>query len=186
MERNQLTHFDHEGRPIMVDVSDKPTTPREAVAEARVRMAAATRQLIESKSVRKGDVLTVAELAGTMAAKRTSDLIPLCHPLPLTGVQVRGQWLPADHPDEALLQLVATVRTTYATGVEMEALTACSIAALTVYDMCKAVDRAMTVECVRLLYKAGGKSGVFQRSEGGEETATRPSAGEDGDDGDAR
>ncbi|WP_067933730.1 cyclic pyranopterin monophosphate synthase MoaC [Alicyclobacillus kakegawensis] len=158
-----FTHFDDRGRPRMVDVSGKPATRREAVAEARVRMAARTRQLVESQSIAKGDVTVVAELAGTMGAKRTSDLIPLCHPLPLSKVEVVSQWLPADSHDTALLQLTASVSTTYATGVEMEALTACSVAALTVYDMCKAVDREMTIECIRLLRKSGGQSGDFVR-----------------------
>ncbi|MCL6515795.1 cyclic pyranopterin monophosphate synthase MoaC [Alicyclobacillus sp.] len=162
MSESTFTHFDEAGRPRMVDVTDKPETDREAAARARVRMRADTREKIEQGRMAKGDVLTIAELAGVMAAKRTADLIPLCHPVPLSGVRVTTAW--EDAPEgEAILRIEARVRTTYRTGVEMEALTACSVAALTVYDMCKAVDRAMEVEHIGLIYKAGGKSGVFQR-----------------------
>ncbi|MCL6631236.1 MAG: cyclic pyranopterin monophosphate synthase MoaC [Alicyclobacillus herbarius] len=163
MQDKGLTHFDKDGRPRMVDVSEKPPTQREAEAEARVRMARTTRQLVEDRALAKGDVTTVAELAGIMAAKRTADLIPLCHPLPLTKVHVTSGWLPQEDEKTAVLQIRARIRTTYSTGVEMEALTACSIAALTVYDMCKAVDREMTIECIRLLEKSGGQSGEFRR-----------------------
>jgi cyclic pyranopterin phosphate synthase len=159
-----LTHFDEAGRPRMVDVSDKPETAREAVAEARIRMQASTREKIEQGRMVKGDVLAVAELAGVMAAKRTPDLIPLCHPIPISGVRVKTAWEDAAGAG-AVLRIEAAVRTTYRTGVEMEALTACSVAALTVYDMCKAVDRGMVIEQIALVYKAGGKSGVFQRTD---------------------
>jgi len=152
-----LTHFDAEGRAAMVDVSAKPETAREATARARVTMAPATAVLIASGTAAKGDVLGVARLAGIMAAKRTAELIPLCHPLPLSSVSldlaVSG----------AGVEIAATVRTTGRTGVEMEALTAASVAALTVYDMVKAVDRAMRIEGLRVVHKAGGKSGEFRQ-----------------------
>jgi cyclic pyranopterin monophosphate synthase len=162
----QFTHFDESGAPHMVDVSDKQDTAREATARAYVRMNRTTRELIEQQAIKKGDVVSIAELAGVMAAKKTADFIPLCHPLPITKVSVKGTWVDAEggNRDTALLALDATVKTTYKTGVEMEALTACSIAALTVYDMCKAVDRGMTIEQVGLVYKSGGKSGTFERS----------------------
>jgi cyclic pyranopterin phosphate synthase len=149
----ELTHFDESGAARMVDTTQKPETQREAQAEARVRMAPQTLQLIQNTQISKGDVLAVARLAGILAAKRTGDLIPLCHPLPLTGVTLDFQT-----EGEALLVIRATVRTFARTGVEMEALTAASIAALTVYDMCKSVDRVMSVEHVRLLSKTGGRS----------------------------
>ena len=151
----QLSHIDDAGRARMVDVSAKADTEREAVAAGRVRMAPETLALIASGGVPKGDVIATARLAGIMAAKRTHELIPLCHPLLLTDIDVE---LTPDESD-SLLHIRATVRTTGKTGVEMEALTAVSVAALTVYDMCKAVDRAMRVEDVRLLRKRGGKSG---------------------------
>ncbi|GAB0119014.1 cyclic pyranopterin monophosphate synthase MoaC [Acidisoma sp. 7E03] len=156
-EGPKLTHFDAAGRAAMVDVSDKAETQREATARARVVMQPATLALIQSGSAAKGDVLGVARLAGIMAAKRTADLIPLCHPLPLSSVRVDLE------PDEAAatVEITATVRTTGRTGVEMEALTAASVAALTVYDMCKAVDRGMVVESLRVVAKSGGKSGDF-------------------------
>jgi cyclic pyranopterin monophosphate synthase len=153
----ELTHFDAEGRAVMVDVSAKPETARTATARATVLMAAETRELIRSGQAKKGDVLGVARLAGIMAAKRTADLIPLCHPLPISAVTL----------DLALatggVEIEATVRTTGRTGVEMEALTAASVAALTVYDMCKAVDRGMRVDGLRVVHKAGGKSGEFRQ-----------------------
>jgi cyclic pyranopterin phosphate synthase len=151
----KLSHLDSEGRARMVDVSDKPDTRREAEAAAVVRMQPETLALIQSGGVPKGDVLAVAELAGVMAAKRTSELIPLCHPLSLDDVQVSAT------PDEAssTVEIRAVARTTGKTGVEMEALTAVAVAALTVYDMCKAADRGMRVEAVRLVRKSGGRSG---------------------------
>jgi cyclic pyranopterin phosphate synthase len=150
-----LTHFDAAGRAAMVDVSDKAETRREATAAARIVMRPETLALIMSGTAKKGDVLGVARLAGIMAAKRTADLIPLCHPLPLSAVTLDLV------PDEAssAVEITATVRTTGRTGVEMEALTAASIAALTVYDMCKAVDRGMVIEGLRVLAKSGGASG---------------------------
>ncbi len=156
----ELTHFDATGASRMVDVGDKPETHRTARASALVRMASATLALIRDKGAAKGDVLEVARLAGIMAAKKTGELIPLCHPLPLTGVTVDFAFAGDD-----LLRIEATARVFGRTGVEMEALTAVSVAALTVYDMCKAVDRAMTVERVRLEEKTGGKSGPFRRDD---------------------
>lgn len=155
---DQLTHFDAEGRAAMVDVSAKPETAREATARVRVAMEETTAALIASGGAAKGDVLGVARLAGIMAAKRTAELIPLCHPLPISSVAldlaVEGSGV----------EIAATVRTTGRTGVEMEALTAASVAALTVYDMVKAVDRAMRIEGLRVVHKAGGKSGEFRQA----------------------
>jgi len=154
-----LTHFDQAGNAAMVDVSGKPVTARTATAKARVVMAAETLAMIQQGSAKKGDVLGVARLAGIMGAKRTADLIPLCHPLPITSVKVD---LETDTAANAV-DITATVRTTGQTGVEMEALTAASVAALTVYDMCKAVDRSMRIEGLRVTHKAGGKSGEFSQ-----------------------
>jgi cyclic pyranopterin monophosphate synthase len=153
-----LTHFDTEGRARMVDVSAKDETARVAVAGGRVRMRAETLARVRAGSVGKGDVLAVARLAGIMAAKRTADLIPLCHPLALTSVEVD---LVANE-DTSAVEITATCRLRGRTGVEMEALTAVAVAALTVYDMCKAIDRGMVVEDVRLLHKSGGKSGTYE------------------------
>ncbi|PZW68517.1 cyclic pyranopterin phosphate synthase [Pseudomonas sp. URMO17WK12:I1] len=155
-----LTHLDSQGRANMVDVSDKAQTVREAVAEARVRMLPTTLQMIVDGEHPKGDVFAVARIAGIQAAKKTSDLIPLCHPLMLTSVKVELQ---ADGEDAVLIR--ARCKLTGQTGVEMEALTAASVTALTIYDMCKAVDRGMTIEQVRLLEKLGGKSGHFLADE---------------------
>ncbi|MFV1966813.1 MAG: cyclic pyranopterin monophosphate synthase MoaC [Pirellulaceae bacterium] len=157
---SELSHFDERGHSRMVDVADKSVTNRRARASAMVRMASETAHLIRDGGLAKGDVLEVARLAGIMAAKRTGELIPLCHPLPLEAVE-----LSLDFVEETALQIVATVRVTAKTGVEMEALTAASVAALTVYDMCKAVDRSMTIEQVRLEEKSGGRSGRFQRKD---------------------
>jgi cyclic pyranopterin phosphate synthase len=155
---SELSHFDQAGASRMVDTSGKPDTAREARASAIVRMQPATLALIRDKALAKGDVFEVARLAGIMAAKRTSDLIPLCHPLPITGVTVDFT------PDGAdSLRIEAAVKVFGKTGVEMEALTAVSVTALTVYDMCKSVDRGMTIERVRLEEKTGGKSGHFVR-----------------------
>ena len=152
-----FTHFDSAGNAAMVDVSDKAVTNRTATARVRVVMEAATLAMIQAGSAKKGDVLGVARLAGIMGAKRTADLIPLCHPLPITSVKVD---LTTDAAANTV-EIAATVRTTGQTGVEMEALTAASVAALTVYDMCKAVDRSMRIEGLRVTHKAGGKSGEF-------------------------
>ena len=150
-----FTHFDAEGRAVMVDVSDKAETERTATARGSVLMQPETLKLILEGGFKKGDVLSVARLAGIMGAKRTPDLIPLCHPLALTSVKVE---LTAD-PDRHAVDITATCKLKGRTGVEMEALTAVSVAALTVYDMCKAVDRGMTITGIQLLHKAGGKSG---------------------------
>ena len=156
----ELTHFDPSGASRMVDVGGKPETERTARASGRVRMQPATAALIRDRGLAKGDVLEVARLAGIMAAKRTGGLIPLCHPLPITAVTVDFAF-----PADDLLRIEAVVRVLGRTGVEMEALTAVSVAALTVYDMCKAVDRGMTVERVRLEEKSGGKSGTYRRAD---------------------
>jgi cyclic pyranopterin phosphate synthase len=151
-----FSHFDAAGNAAMVDVSEKPVTARTATARARVRMQPETLAMIMAGSTKKGDVLGVARLAGIMAAKRTSELIPLCHPLPISAVEIALEPVPP-----GVVEIAATVRTTAQTGVEMEALTAAAIAALTVYDMCKSADRAMRVEDIRLTHKSGGKSGTF-------------------------
>ena len=160
-ERRRLTHVDRTGRPRMVDVSSKAVTARRAVAEATVSMSQETLSLVIDGGGAKGDVLGVAELAGVMGGKRTSDLIPLCHPLPLTDLQV------AITPDRAagVLRIRAEAATTGQTGVEMEAMTAASVAALTVYDMVKGVERGVEVSGVRLLSKSGGKSGDWTRGD---------------------
>jgi len=155
----KLSHFDEEGAALMVDVSAKGVTSREAVAAARVKMRASTLKLILDRKLSKGDVLGVARVAGIMAAKRTPELIPLCHPLNLSSVELSFT------PDRraSCIDITATVRLSGKTGVEMEALTAVSVAGLTIYDMCKAVDKAMTINDIRLMKKSGGKSGTFER-----------------------
>ena len=155
---SELTHFDREGRAIMVDVSAKDETDRIAVAGGSVLMQKTTLKRIMAGGIKKGDVLSVAQLAGIMGAKRTSDLIPLCHPLSLTAVTVD---LVSD-PERIAVDITATFKVAGRTGVEMEALTAVAVAALTVYDMCKAIDRGMTVTEIRLLKKSGGKSGTYE------------------------
>jgi cyclic pyranopterin phosphate synthase len=150
---SRLTHMDESGRARMVDVSDKAVTTREAVAEGFLRMTPETLALALSGEGKKGDVRAVAEIAGVMAAKRTSDLIPMCHPLPITKAEVRVE------PADGGLAVTARVKTTGQTGVEMEALTAASVACLTLYDMLKAAEKGMVIETVRLVSKTGGKSG---------------------------
>src|ERR1041384_4910053 len=157
---SKLTHIDEHGRATMVDTSEKAITARRAVASARVLMSAETIKAIRNNTTPKGDPLETARLAGVMAAKRTAELIPLCHPLPLTHVDVR-----AEVTDDGV-NLEAEVSTNAQTGVEMEALTAVTVAALTVYDMCKALDKSMTIADVRLELKTGGKSGDYRREEG--------------------
>ena len=157
MSGDRFTHFDEAGRAAMVDVSARDETARVAVARGRVVMLPGTLARIVEGGVGKGDVLAVARLAGIMAAKRTSDLIPLCHPLALTKVAVDLQPAPPD-----AVEIEALVGLTGRTGVEMEALTAVTVAALTVYDMCKALDRGMRIEAVRLVHKSGGKSGTYR------------------------
>lgn len=154
----ELTHFDATGASRMVDVSEKEVTLRMARASGRVRMAPETLVLVRDKRLSKGDVLEVARLAGIMAAKQTGHLIPLCHPLPLDAVTVKFDFL-----DSQTIGIEATVSVTARTGVEMEALVAVSVAALTIYDMCKAIDRGMVVERIQLEEKSGGRSGEFKR-----------------------
>jgi len=154
----ELSHVDENGKARMVDVSAKGDTLRKAIASAFVRMQPETLALIQSNGIEKGDVFATARIAGIMAAKRTPELIPLCHPIPLTYASVE---LSAEPPDG--VSIIATVEAMYKTGVEMEALTAASVAALTVYDMCKAVDRGIQIERVQLEHKSGGKSGTYQR-----------------------
>ena len=156
-----LTHFDAQGQAHMVDVAAKPATHRVAVARGRIEMLAATLDIIQGGTVKKGDVLGIARIAGIQAAKKTSDLIPLCHPLALTRVAVDFALEPG--AEQGAVVCTATVETVGPTGVEMEALTAVNVALLTIYDMCKAVDRGMTIEGVRLVHKAGGKSGEYLR-----------------------
>ncbi|HEV3021650.1 MAG TPA: cyclic pyranopterin monophosphate synthase MoaC [Pirellulales bacterium] len=165
---SELSHFDDQGASRMVDVSSKQPTLRVARASGRVRMAAATLELVRQGGLAKGDVLSVARLAGIMAAKRTSDLVPLCHPLPLESVEVSF-----DFPDNATVAIEAIARVTARTGVEMEALVAVSVAALTIYDMCKSVDRSMTIDAVRLEEKQGGRSGHYARKDEGAGSAER-------------
>jgi cyclic pyranopterin phosphate synthase len=157
MARKKLSHLDESGRPGMVDVTAKADTARVAIAKGSVRMQPATFRLIKSGGTAKGDVLAVAKLAGIMAAKKTPELIPLCHPLLIGSVDIDFT------PDakNSVIEITATVASTGKTGVEMEALTAVAVAALTVYDMCKAVDRAMKIEGIRLVKKSGGKSGTI-------------------------
>ncbi|MDD5127820.1 MAG: cyclic pyranopterin monophosphate synthase MoaC [Dehalococcoidales bacterium] len=152
-----LTHLDSAGRPKMVDIGGKPDTLREAVARGTVKMLPATFKLIQQGRIGKGDVLTTAQLAGIMAAKQTANLIPLCHPIPIDEVSISFDLNEAD----STIGITATVKSTGKTGVEMEALTATAVTALTIYDMCKAVDRAMRIGDIRLARKSGGKSGTI-------------------------
>ena len=154
----ELSHLDENGKAIMVDIGQKPASERVAVATALVRMKAETLALIREDRIKKGDVFACARIAGILAAKRTPELIPMCHPIPITSAAVD---LMAVDPD--LVEIKAIVRTNYSTGVEMEALNAASVAALTIYHMCKSVDRGMTIEKVQLISKSGGKSGDFIR-----------------------
>ena len=163
MSENNLTHFDAAGNAVMVDVSAKPVTTREATAHGIITMNAEAFAAVQSGTVKKGDVLGVARIAGIMATKRTSELIPLCHPLPLTKVGIEFRLLPERQAVEAL----CTVKTSGVTGVEMEALTGVSTALLTIYDMCKAVDKGMELGEIHLVEKTGGKSGHYIRAEGG-------------------
>jgi len=159
---SKLTHFDDQGRVNMVDISDKKITQRLAIAGGSVRMQPETLVLVKSGTAKKGDVITVAELAGVMATKYTANLIPLCHPLPVTGAKIEIEY------DDKLpgLTVTARVKTTGQTGIEMEALTAVSVACLTIYDMLKAVDKSMVIEQIELLEKRGGKSGVYRKPNG--------------------
>lgn len=158
MKEKKLTHLDEKGKAKMVDVSQKNETERIARATGKVLMSAETLKLITEGEISKGDVLTVSRLAGTMAAKKTSDLIPLCHPLRLTNIEIKIEAI----PEENALSIISTVRAVDRTGVEMEALTAVAVAALTIYDMCKAVDKRMVITDIHLEEKRGGKSGEFK------------------------
>ena len=160
MTSDALSHIDEHGNARMVDVSDKDVTQREATARGRVLMKPDTLALIVQGQMPKGDVLATARIAGIMAAKRTHELIPLCHPLPISGVELQLRPVEMGYA-RAAIEIEATVRVTSRTGVEMEALTAVSVAALTVYDMCKAVERGMSIEDVRLTAKSGGRSGDY-------------------------
>ena len=163
MSENNLTHFDAAGNAVMVDVSAKPVTTREATAHGIITMNAEAFAAVQSGTVKKGDVLGVARIAGIMATKRTSELIPLCHPLPLTGIDITFHL--SDQP--CMVEIRAAVTCTGVTGVEMEALTGVSTALLTIYDMCKAVDKGMELGEIHLVEKTGGKSGHYIRAEGG-------------------
>ena len=163
-----FSHLNEQGEAHMVDVGEKPLTTRQATAAASVRMQPETLNLIQKQAIAKGDVLAAARIAGIMAAKRTSDLIPLCHPLPIDGVELS---ITPQAPDRLLIS--STVWTVWRTGVEMEALTAASVAALTIYDMCKAIDRGMVIERIQLQEKSGGRSGHFRRTESLEPASDR-------------
>jgi cyclic pyranopterin phosphate synthase len=163
MDKAKLSHLDQEGKARMVDVGSKPDTERMAIAEGRIRMQPETLALVLSGKSEKGDVLTVARVAGFQAAKRTHDLIPMCHPLLLSHISV--ELAPREEQGQAWIEIEATVRTRGKTGVEMEALTAASVAALTVYDMCKAVDRTMEITDLHLAFKSGGMSGTWNWEE---------------------
>lgn len=164
---NPLTHFNEQGRARMVDVSEKSVTERVATATGSINMKPATLDLIQRGEIKKGDVLAVAQVAGIMGAKKTPEVIPMCHPLNLTGVDISFEVQSDPDPDTGLcaIHIQATVKISGKTGVEMEALTAVSVAALTIYDMCKAADREMVISDVGLAFKAGGKSGTFERSQ---------------------
>lgn len=155
---SDLTHFNQEGRAKMVDVSDKNVTKRVAVARGSIKMKPETLELIRQGKIGKGDVLAVAQVAGVMGAKRTADLIPMCHPIPITGVDISFTEL-----NDQEIEVEAVLKTTGVTGIEMEALTAVSVAMLTIYDMCKAVDKEMVIGSTYLASKSGGKSGDFVR-----------------------
>ncbi len=156
-----FTHLDHQGHPLMVDVSDKKKTLREAFAEGWISFPEHLWSVLENQGVRKGDVLSIAETAGIMGAKKTPELIPLCHTIMLSGVRVLCEM----HPERKSVRIVASVKAQETTGVEMEALTAVSVAALTIYDMCKGIDKGMSIESIRLLRKTGGKSGTYEYNE---------------------
>ncbi|UII56231.1 cyclic pyranopterin monophosphate synthase MoaC [Cytobacillus spongiae] len=157
----EFTHFNQEGRAKMVDVSDKPETIRTAIAHSSITVNKEIYERITNQQMKKGDVLAVAQVAGVMACKKTSELIPMCHPLPLTGVDISFAWTVKE--EDYILEIEAAVKTKGNTGVEMEALTAASVCALTVYDMCKAVDKGMVIGQTYLVEKTGGKNGDFKR-----------------------
>ena len=159
MNDNNLTHFDAAGNAVMVDVSAKPVTTREAIAHGIITMNAEAFAAVQSGTVKKGDVLGVARIAGIMAAKKTSELIPMCHPIPIESVKIDIEAV-----SDTQVRIISTLRCSHKTGIEMEALTAASIAALTIYDMCKAVDRGMRIDRTLLLHKDGGRSGEYSRT----------------------
>ena len=159
MDSNKLTHFDENGQAIMVDVSNKKATDRVAIASGKIIVNKAVYEAVENGTAAKGDVLNVARIAGIMAAKRTDEMIPLCHSLPINSCKIDFQML----PEESAIKAVSTVKVTGLTGVEMEALHSVSIALLTIYDMCKALDKSMEIRDIHLDEKIGGKSGTFQR-----------------------
>ena len=159
MSENNLTHFDAVGNAVMVDVSAKPVTTREATAHGIITMNAEAFTAVQSGTVKKGDVLGVARIAGIMAAKKTSELIPMCHPIPIESVKIDIEAV-----SDTQVRIISTLRCSHKTGIEMEALTAASIAALTIYDMCKAVDRGMRIDQTLLLHKDGGRSGEYSRT----------------------
>ncbi|MHC0039332.1 cyclic pyranopterin monophosphate synthase MoaC [Pseudoneobacillus sp. C159] len=158
---SDFTHFNEEGRAKMVDVSDKPETTRTAIARSSIRLNQEIYEKITNQMMKKGDVLAVAQVAAVMAGKKTWEIIPMCHPIPLTGIDISFSWEPQD--DVYILHIQATVKTKGNTGVEMEALTAASVCSLTVYDMCKAVDKGMVIGPTYLVEKTGGKNGDFKR-----------------------
>ncbi|NRD77624.1 cyclic pyranopterin monophosphate synthase MoaC [Bacillus sp. BRMEA1] len=160
----EFTHFNEQGRAKMVDVSEKPETARSALAHSSITVSKEIFDKISNNEMKKGDVLAVAQVAAVMAAKKTWDVIPMCHPIPLTGVNISFSWEQAQQ-GQFTLHIVASVKTKGSTGVEMEALTAASVCALTVYDMCKAVDKGMVIGPTYLVEKTGGKNGVFKRTE---------------------
>jgi cyclic pyranopterin monophosphate synthase len=159
---SEFTHFNEEGRAKMVDVSDKPETVRTALAQSSIRLNKEIYEKITNQTMKKGDVLAVAQVAAVMACKKTWDIIPMCHPIPLTGIDLSFSWEPKE--EDYILHIYSTVKTKGNTGVEMEALTAASVCALTVYDMCKAVDKGMVIGPTYLVEKTGGKNGDFIRS----------------------
>jgi cyclic pyranopterin monophosphate synthase len=159
---SEFTHFNEEGRAKMVDVSDKPETVRTALAQSSIRLNKGIYEKINNQMMKKGDVLAVAQVAAVMACKKTWDIIPMCHPIPLTGIDLSFSWEPKE--EDYILHIYSTVKTKGNTGVEMEALTAASVCALTVYDMCKAVDKGMVIGPTYLVEKTGGKNGDFKRS----------------------
>ena len=154
---NPLTHFDHKGDPSMVDINDKKSTPRVAIASGKIKMQLETLNKIIDMKIKKGDVLVIAKLAGIMAAKKTEQLIPLCHSIPLSYVKIDLK----PNINNSSIEIIAEASLVGKTGVEMEALTAVSIASLTIYDMCKSADRSMTISDIKLIHKSGGKSGEF-------------------------
>lgn len=157
-----LTHFNNDGRAKMVDISEKNSSNRIAMAKSSIQMSRKVYEAIKNQNIKKGDVLSVAQVAGIMAAKQTSSLIPMCHPIPISGVNIDFEWKNVDEQIELMIKV--EVKTVGKTGVEMEALTAASITALTIYDMCKAVDKSMVIGSTYLLEKSGGKNGDYKRS----------------------